>query len=177
LRGRRRIILFGASKSVLKVEELRKNNLRNAFRLHVAHANRPAASGPGEGHADGEWGNHGGPSRSPDKEEWFMKIRIVGLLAATSLILAFAFLVSTHAAPNKANTPATPTASALPATPAAATPAEPHPEIREALEALRRAKGHLEHAAHDFGGHRVEAIEATNQAIKQLEICLKFDKD
>jgi len=42
---------------------------------------------------------------------------------------------------------------------------------------LRRAKEHMEHAAHDFGGHRVEAIEATNQAIKQLEICLKYDKD
>ncbi len=49
--------------------------------------------------------------------------------------------------------------------------------IREALESLRRAKAHMEHAAHDFGGHRVEAIEATNQAIKQLELCLKFDKD
>ena len=106
-----------------------------------------------------------------------MKIRIVGLLAAASLILAFAFRLSTHAAPNKTNTPATPAASALPATPAAATPAEPHPQIREALAALRRAKEHMEHAAHDFGGHRVEAIEATNKAIEQLEICLKYDKD
>lgn len=106
-----------------------------------------------------------------------MKIRIVGLLATASLILAFAFLVATHAAPNKTNTPATPLASALPATPAAATPAEAHPQIREALEALRRAKAHMEHAAHDFGGHRVEAIEATNKAIEQLEICLKYDRD
>jgi len=48
--------------------------------------------------------------------------------------------------------------------------------IREALESLRRAKAHMEHAAHDFGGHRVEAIEATNQAIKQLEFVLKFDR-
>lgn len=106
-----------------------------------------------------------------------MKIRIVGLLAAASLILAFTFLASTHAAANKANTPATPAASALPATPAAATPAEPHPEIREALGALRHAKEHMEHAAHDFGGHRVEALRATDEAIKQLEVCLKFDKD
>ena len=105
-----------------------------------------------------------------------MKIRMVGLLMAASLILAFAFLVSTHAAPNKANTPATPAATALPATPAAA-PAEPHPQIREALGALRRAKEHMEHAAHDFGGHRVEALGATDEAIRQLEICLKYDKD
>jgi hypothetical protein len=106
-----------------------------------------------------------------------MKIRIVGLLAAASLILAFAFMVSTHATPNKTNTPTTPAANALPATPAAATPAEPHPQIREALGALRRAKEHMEHAAHDFGGHRVEALKATDEAIRQLELCLKFDKD
>jgi hypothetical protein len=93
-----------------------------------------------------------------------MKTRIVSLLALASLILAFAFITTA------------PAASALPATPAAA-PAERHLEIREALEALRRAKEHMEHAAHDFGGHRMEAIEATDRAIKQLELCLKFDKD
>jgi hypothetical protein len=103
-----------------------------------------------------------------------MKMRIAGLLAAASMVLAFALIATAPAAPNTANVPA---ASALPATPAAAPAAEPHPEIREALGSLRRAKEHMEHAAHDFGGHRVEAIEATNQAIRQLEICLKFDKD
>jgi len=83
----------------------------------------------------------------------------------------------TPASPYKTNVPATPAANALPATPPAATPAEPHPQIREALGALRRAKEHMEHAAHDFGGHRVEALKATDEAIRQLEICLKFDKD
>ena len=104
-----------------------------------------------------------------------MKVRIVSLLAVASLILAFAFLASTHAAPNKANAPAVPAANA--AAPAAATPAaEPHPEIHEALAALHRAKDHIEHAAHDFGGHRVEALKATDEAIHQLDICLKYDK-
>lgn len=106
-----------------------------------------------------------------------MKIRIGGFLALASLLLTFALLTSTPAAPHKANLPATPAATAQPATPAAATPAEPHPQIREALGALRRAKEHMEHAAHDFGGHRVEALRATDEAIKQLEECLKFDKD
>lgn len=106
-----------------------------------------------------------------------MRVRIVGLLAIASLVLAFAFLSSTPAAPHKANLPATPAANAQPTTPAAATPAEPHPQIREALESLRRAKAHLEHAAHDFGGHRVEALKATDEAIRQLEVCLKYDKD
>ncbi len=59
--------------------------------------------------------------------------------------------------------------------PASAAP-ERHPEIREALGALHRAKDHLEHAAHDFGGHRVEAIRATDEAIRQLQACLDYDK-
>jgi hypothetical protein len=116
----------------------------------------------------------GSPSRNSDEEECFMKTRIVGFLVFASLILAFALIVSAPAAPSRAA--ALPAASALPAH-TTATPAEPHPEIREALGALRRAKEHMEHAAHDFGGHRVEAIEATNQAIRQLELCLKYDKD
>ena len=41
---------------------------------------------------------------------------------------------------NDAGTRVVTFASALPATPASATPAEPHPQIREALAALRRAK-------------------------------------
>ena len=87
-------------------------------------------------------------------------------------------IATAPAAPTNANVPATPAASALPATAeAAANPAEPHPQIREALGALRRAKEHLQHAAHDFGGHRDEALEATDKEIAQLEIGLKFDKN
>jgi len=43
------------------------------------------------------------------------------------LILAFAFIATAPAAPNKANVPATPAGNALPAAPATATSAEPHP--------------------------------------------------
>ena len=107
-----------------------------------------------------------------------MKTRIVSLLALASLLLAFTFIATAPAASTNANVPATPAASAQPAMPeAAANPAEPHPQIRVALGALRRAKEHLQHAAHDFGGHRDEALEATDKAIAQLEICLKYDKD
>jgi hypothetical protein len=105
-----------------------------------------------------------------------MRIRIACLLVVASLALTFAFMASTPAAPNKANSSAAPAASPVPS-PATATPAEPHPQIREALAALHRAKEHMEHAAHDFGGHRVEALRATDDAIRQLEVCLKFDKD
>jgi hypothetical protein len=58
----------------------------------------------------------------------------------------------------------------------ATAPASPrHPEIHRALESLRSAKAHLEAAAHDYQGHRVEAIKAIDEAIRQLEICMKYD--
>lgn len=54
--------------------------------------------------------------------------------------------------------------------------AEPrHPEIRAALDALHNAKDHLEHAAHDFGGHRADAIHAIDDAMHQLQICMRYD--
>ena len=49
-----------------------------------------------------------------------------------------------------------------------------HPEIHAALNALARAKVHLQEAAHDFGGHRVDAIRAIDEAQRQLEICLQY---
>jgi hypothetical protein len=60
--------------------------------------------------------------------------------------------------------------------PAAPPAAEPHPEIRAAINSLRRAKEHLEHAAHDFGGHRVEAVRACDVALEQLQQALKYDR-
>jgi hypothetical protein len=102
-----------------------------------------------------------------------MHMRILTVVAAFALVLALAYVVSVPAAASKA--PAVPAAAAQPAAmPAPA--AEPHPEIHDALAALRRAKEHMEHAAHDFGGHRVDALHATDEAIRQLEICLKYDK-
>lgn len=50
-----------------------------------------------------------------------------------------------------------------------------HPQIRQAIDALRTAKDHLEHAAHDFGGHRVDAIRAIDEAMHQLDICMHYD--
>ena len=50
-----------------------------------------------------------------------------------------------------------------------------HPQIERALMALQNAKEHLQAAAHDFGGHRAEAMRATDEAIHQLEVCLKYD--
>jgi hypothetical protein len=52
---------------------------------------------------------------------------------------------------------------------------ERHPNIRRAINALRTARNDLEHAGHDFGGHRVEAMQSIDRAIEQLEVALRFD--
>jgi hypothetical protein len=58
----------------------------------------------------------------------------------------------------------------------AAPPAEPHPHIRGAIGELREAEGELRTAAHDFCGHRKEAMAATNRAIRQLQLALDCDR-
>jgi hypothetical protein len=60
--------------------------------------------------------------------------------------------------------------------PVVVTAHEPHPEIMAAIHSLERAKEQLRHAAHDFGGHRVEAIGAIDAALAQLHTCLDYDK-
>jgi methionine aminopeptidase len=104
-----------------------------------------------------------------------MRLKALGLLVFGALGLTFVLTVGTPAAP-KAKAVSV-TANAEAAGVPTANPAEPHPQIREAIAALRRAKEHMEHAAHDFGGHRVEAIRATDEAIRQLEECLRYDKN
>jgi hypothetical protein len=99
-------------------------------------------------------------------------LKKVGLL--TLLILAtllFALALTAAAAGPKAPAGPVPAAAPVPAMPAAAAPPEEHPQIHEALEAMRNAKHHLESAAHEFHGHRVKAIEHLDQAIHEAEIC------
>jgi hypothetical protein len=105
-----------------------------------------------------------------------MTMKAVGLFAMVALVFALAFSAAAPAAPNGPSpNAAIPVVHAMPN--AAATPAaEPHPEIRAAIDALRNAKEHLNHAAHDFGGHRVDALHAIDEAQRQLEICMKYDR-
>lgn len=103
-----------------------------------------------------------------------MKKAIVSFCTMAALALMMSYSTPTNAAPNPAASKPVPAANASPkADPA--TPPE-HPEIRAALMSLRRAKDHLEHADHDFNGHRADAIKAVDEAIRQLEVCMKFDK-
>ncbi|HEX4003196.1 MAG TPA: hypothetical protein VHX36_11150 [Candidatus Acidoferrales bacterium] len=98
-----------------------------------------------------------------------MKHSLLALVAALALAFALALPAAAPAAP------ATPKPHPA-ATPSPAPAPEPHPEIRDAIAALQNAREHLNHAAHDFGGHRVEAIQSIDQAIAQLRICLKYDR-
>ena len=49
-----------------------------------------------------------------------------------------------------------------------------HPRIAHAIEALRDAREYMEHAPHDFGGHKADAIRATDEAIRQLNFALAY---
>jgi len=47
-----------------------------------------------------------------------------------------------------------------------------HPRIARAIEALRDARAYMAEAPHDFGGHKADAIRATDEAIRQLNFAL-----
>ena len=53
--------------------------------------------------------------------------------------------------------------------------AEHHPAIHEAQKDLMLAKDSLEHADHDFAGHRVKAIQQINGALEELRLALAAD--
>lgn len=92
------------------------------------------------------------------------KIGLLTLLTTAALLFTLVFTAAA-AGPKSPLAPVPAVAAAPVATP------ESHPQIHDALEAMRTAKHHLESAAHDFHGHRVKAIEHLDQAIKEAEIC------
>lgn len=53
---------------------------------------------------------------------------------------------------------------------------EQHPQIAGAMQHLREAKENLEHAAHDFGGHRAAALKHVNEALEECRQALAYDK-
>jgi hypothetical protein len=95
-------------------------------------------------------------------------------LASTVAVAAMLFPLAAWGAP-KAGQPAAPPAQQG-AGQRKRGGGEHHPEIRAAIRALENAKRHLQEAAHDFGGHRAEALEAVNRALEQLKLALQYDK-
>jgi hypothetical protein len=57
-----------------------------------------------------------------------------------------------------------------------ATGGERHPNIYRAINALGAAEGDLQNAAHDYCGHRVEALGAVQNALSQLKLAIQCDK-
>lgn len=51
-------------------------------------------------------------------------------------------------------------------------PPPEYPHMRAAANELREAKAELEHAAHDFCGHRADAVRATDEALKQINVAI-----
>jgi len=64
--------------------------------------------------------------------------------------------VGTIAVPRAANTAPAPV------------PQPEYPHMRAAANELREAKNELQHAAHDFCGHRADAVRATDAALRQI---------
>ena len=52
-------------------------------------------------------------------------------------------------------------------------PLDEHPRLHKAKEHLKEAREYLHKASHDFHGHRVKAIEAIDEAIIQIDHCLR----
>jgi hypothetical protein len=90
----------------------------------------------------------------------------------TSLLVASALLSAPPALAVAARAQAK---SAPPAKPKRAR-TDNHPKMREAIAALEAAKSELEQASGDFGGHKAEALEAINNALKRLRLALQFDR-
>jgi hypothetical protein len=54
--------------------------------------------------------------------------------------------------------------------------AEPHPNIYRAINALGAAERDLQNAAHDYCGHRVQALQSVQNALSQLKLAIQCDK-
>lgn len=111
-----------------------------------------------------------------------MRFRNVMMSAALFATLSLSGVTLAAGAPPAPAPKAAPVpAAAIPAATPAPEPAyqrggERHPEIRKAIEQLKRAQEDMRHAAHDFGGHREAALRACDEAINQLQLALQYDR-
>jgi hypothetical protein len=49
-----------------------------------------------------------------------------------------------------------------------------HPNIARAIDALEQAIRDMQKAPHDFGGHKADAIRASEEAVRQLRAALQY---
>jgi hypothetical protein len=96
-------------------------------------------------------------------------------LAAAAVVLTMPALAASSASASPMSA-AAPQQTATPIKKATGARRERHPQIRKAIAALERAKTDMQHASHDFGGHRADALAACDKAIEQLKLALQYDK-
>ena len=89
-----------------------------------------------------------------------------------AVCLAVVFLLSASAVPQQTAS----TSNFLPKTQDRDRDNERHPHIRSAICELQEVKKELQTAAHDFGGHRADALRSCDEAFHQLQLALQYDK-
>ena len=82
-------------------------------------------------------------------------------------LVALAYTVTAQSDP-------TPTPPATPTAPGGPHGGRHHSAIRGAIQALERAKGEMQAASNDFGGHKADALAACDAAIAQLKLALQY---
>ena len=100
-----------------------------------------------------------------------MKTKLKVLLTTFALVGAMSLALSALQAQNPPATPGAPAAGA-----AKGKGKERHPAIHRAIVELEAAKKYLEHADHDFGGHRKQALADCEKAVEQFKLALQYDK-
>jgi hypothetical protein len=83
--------------------------------------------------------------------------RRVATLAMAALLATLPFVTSASAAPRGVRGEA-----------------RQHPRIAKAIRSLEDAVAYMKAAPHDFGGHKAEAIAASEKAIEQLKLALAY---
>lgn len=97
-------------------------------------------------------------------------MKIVTRISTVVALLAFAAALS-----YPASTSAEPGPAVVKAAVASPAPVPPrHPEIDDAMRLLNQAQDRLNHAAHDFGGHRVAAMEHVSKALEELHKAIEY---
>jgi hypothetical protein len=71
-----------------------------------------------------------------------------------------------------------PTAARAPIRKTRAATARPvnYPKIRAAISSLEAARAELQRTDGDFGGHKKDAVDAIDNALKQMRLALQFEK-
>ncbi len=98
-------------------------------------------------------------------------MKIVTRISTVLALLAFAVALSYPAATSAEPGPTAVKAAAV-TSPAPVPP--PHPEIDDAIRLLNQAQDHLNHAAHDFGGHRTAAMGHISKALDELHKAIDY---